>query len=135
VHELSIATSLVEALLEIAKKQSSNKVIEVQLRVGKLRLLSLEQLKFAYEILSKGTLLERSKLTIEETPGFTRCLNCGYAKEFETSDMAFHFALPEMKCPKCTAPLNVEGGDECVITKVRMVAPSRLSNVNTAGQI
>ena len=123
-HELSIATALVESLTEIANKQAATKVLAVQLKVGKLRLISLDQLKFSYEILSKGTLLEGSKLTIQETPGFTRCPNCGYAKEFETNDMSFHFALPTMKCPKCTTDLKIEGGDECVITKVRMALPS-----------
>jgi len=127
VHELSIATSLVEELLEIAKKESSNKIVEVHLKIGKLRLISVDQLRFSYEILSKGTLLEGSQLTIEETPGFTRCPNCGYAQQFETSDMSFHFILPTMKCPKCLSDLQVEGGDECVITKVRMTLPSQPS--------
>jgi hydrogenase nickel incorporation protein HypA/HybF len=127
VHELSIATSLVDALLEIAKKQSAIKVLAVQLKVGKLRLISLDQLRFSYEILSKGTLLEGSRLTIKETPGITTCPNCGYSREFETGDMSFHFTLPTMKCPKCATDLKIEGGDECVITKVRMSLPSQPS--------
>ena len=127
-HELSIATSLIDALLEIAKKQSSNKVVAVQLRVGKLRLISVDQLRFSYEVLSKGTVLEGSQLTVVETPGFTRCPNCGYGREFKTADASFHFALPQMKCPKCATNLKIEGGDECIITKVRMTTPSRLTN-------
>jgi len=123
VHELTIATSLVEALLEIAKKQSSSKIVAVYLRVGKLRLISLDQLRFSYEVLSKGTLLEGSTLTIEETPAFTRCQNCGYSKEFESSDPSYHFTLPTLKCPNCASDLNIEGGDECLITKVRMTVP------------
>jgi hydrogenase nickel incorporation protein HypA/HybF len=115
---------LVDALLEIAKKQDATRVIAVQLRVGRLRLISLDQLRFSYEILSKGTLLEESRLIIEETAGFTRCPNCGYAREFETSDISFHFALPTMKCPKCATDLKIEGGDECVVTKVRMALAS-----------
>jgi len=127
VHELSIATSLVEALLEIAKKQDATKILAVQLKVGRLRLISLDQLRFSYQVLSKGTLLEGSRLTIEETPGFTRCPNCGYAEQFEASDISFHLTLPNMKCPKCATDLKIEGGDECVITKVRMTIPSRPS--------
>jgi hydrogenase nickel incorporation protein HypA/HybF len=128
VHEFAIATSLVEALFDIAKKQSSTKVIEVQLKVGKLRLLSLDQLRFSYEILVKGTLLEGSRLTIEETQAFARCPNCDYAQELvETGDFSFHFGLPRMNCPKCSADLLLEGGDECLITKVRMVIPSKPS--------
>jgi len=127
VHELSIATSLVEQLSEIAKKQAATKVVTVRLRVGKLRLISLDQLRFSYEILSKGTLLEGSRLTIEETPGFTRCPNCHYVREFKTGDMLFHFTLPTMKCPECATALKIEGGDECLITQVRMILPSQPS--------
>jgi hydrogenase nickel incorporation protein HypA/HybF len=125
VHEFAIATSLVEALFEIAKKQSSTKVIEVQLKVGKLRALSLDQLRFSYEVLSKGTLLQGSRLLIEETSGSARCPNCNYAQGLpETGDFTYHFGLPSMNCPKCATPLILEGGDECLITKVRMVIPS-----------
>jgi hydrogenase nickel incorporation protein HypA/HybF len=124
VHEFSVATSLVEALLEIARKQSSSKVVEVQLKVGKLRLLSLEQLKFSYDILAKGTILEGSRLKIEETPGFAKCPKCGFTEQLETSDATFHFGLPRMNCPRCATPLSIEGGDECLITKVRMRIPT-----------
>ena len=124
-HEFAIATSLVEALFEIAKKQSSTKVIEVQLKVGKLRALSLDQLRFSYEVLSRGTLLQGSQLIIEETSGSARCPNCNYVQELpETGDFTYHFGLPRMNCPKCETPLILEGGDECLITKVRMVIPS-----------
>jgi len=124
-HEFSIATSLVESLFEIARKQSSTKVVEVQLKVGKLRLVSLDQLRFSYEILSKGTLLEGSKLTIEETPAITRCLNCNSAETIDSNDFSFHFGLPKMMCQRCGGELVVEGGDECLITKVRMVIPAK----------
>lgn len=129
-HELSVATSLVESLTEVAMKKSATKVIEVELKVGKLRLLSLDQLRFSYEILSKGTLLEGSKLSIEETPGSVRCLNCTYSEMIESKDPSYHFGLPQMRCPRCGADLVVEGGDECLISRVRMVIPP--SSVNSA---
>jgi hydrogenase nickel incorporation protein HypA/HybF len=131
VHEFAIATSLVEALLELVKKQSASKVLEVHLRVGKLRVLSIDQLKFSYEILSKGTALEGSLLDVEETPGYARCTNCHYAEKLETDDFSFHFSLPQMTCPQCGANLILEGGDECLITRVRMIAPSASSAVPT----
>ena len=130
-HELAIATSLVEELLELVKKQSSSKVLEVHLRVGKLRVLSIDQLKFSYEILSKGTALEGSLLDVEETPGYARCTNCHHAEKLETDDLSFHFSLPQMTCPQCGTNLILEGGDECLITRVRMLAPSARSTVPT----
>jgi len=127
VHEFSIATSLVESLLEIANNQAATKVLSVHLKIGKLRLISLDQLRFSFGILSKDTLLENSRLEIEETPGVKRCPNCAYRSEFETEDMFFHFTLPTLKCPHCGANLEIAGGDECVITKVRMIIPSQES--------
>ena len=123
-HELAIATSLVESLLELAKKQSSSKVLEVHLKVGKLRVLSIDQLKFSYEILSKGTALEGSILQVEETPGYARCTNCNYTEKLEIDDLSFHFSLPQIICPQCGVNLILEDGDECLITRVRMIAPS-----------
>ena len=130
-HELAIATSLVESLLELVKKQSANKVLEVHLSVGKLRALSIDQLKFSYEILSKGTALEGSLLEVEETPGYARCTNCYYAEKLEIDDLSFHFSLPQMTCPQCGTNLILEGGDECLITRVRMIASSASSTVPT----
>jgi len=125
VHEFSIATSLVESLLEIANNQTATKVLSVHLKVGKLRLISLDQLRFSYRILSKDTLLENSRLEIEETPAVKRCPNCAYHSEFETEDTFFHFTIPTLKCPHCGTNLEIDGGDECVITKVRMKIPSQ----------
>jgi len=130
VHELAIATSLTEALLELVKEHSSSKVLEVHLKVGKLRVLSIDQLKFSYEILSKGTPLEGSILQVEETPGYARCTNCNYAEKLETDDLSFHFSLPQITCPRCGVNLILEGGDECLITRVRMIAPSATSVVS-----
>ena len=129
-HELAIATSLTEALLELVKEHSSSKVLEVHLKVGKLRVLSIDQLKFSYEILSKGTALEGSTLQVEETPGYTRCTNCNYTEKLEIDDLSFHFSLPQITCPQCGVNLILEGGDECLITRVRMIAPSATSVVS-----
>ena len=123
-HEYSIATSIVEAVLDLAKRQNSSRVVEVKMSIGKLRVLSVDQLRFSYEILSKGTILEGSRLTVQETSGWVRCPKCGYANKIETDDESFHFGIPSMICPTCGTNLSIEGGDECVITKVRMLIPT-----------
>ena len=132
-HELAIATSLTEALLELVKEHSSSKVLEVHLKIGKLRVLSIDQLKFSYEILSKGTALEGSILQVEETPGYARCTNCNYTEKLEIDDLSFHFSLPQITCPRCGVNLILEGGDECLITRVRMIAPSATPVVSMNG--
>jgi hydrogenase nickel incorporation protein HypA/HybF len=124
-HEFTITTYLVEALLDLVKQQGSRRVLEVHLKVGRLRALSVEQVKFSYNILAKGTVLEGSKLIVDEANGTVHCATCNYREEFNPEDpLLFHYGLPRLDCPKCGKPLAIEGGDECVITKVRMVVPS-----------
>ena len=125
-HELSLATSLVDTLLEYAQKNDTRgKLLEVHLRVGKLRAISIEQLKFSYQLLAKDQFLNGSKLIVEETPALIHCPKCGFKKNFEVVDESYHFALPTLSCPKCGMAVDLEGGDEVVITKVRIQASSK----------
>jgi hydrogenase nickel incorporation protein HypA/HybF len=124
VHEFSMTSWIVDALLDLARKQQSKQVLEVHLRIGKLRVLSVDQVKFCYGILTKGTVLEGSNLIVEEPPGKVRCGNCGYSGEFDPEGDAYHFGIPPLICPVCGGSLVIEGGDECVITRVRMQLPS-----------
>jgi hydrogenase nickel incorporation protein HypA/HybF len=123
-HEFTVTSWIVDALLDLVKKQGASKVLEVHLRVGKLRALSLDQLRFCYDVLSKENALEGSNLIIEESAGKVRCVNCSYQGEFNPEGDAYHFGLPPLSCPHCGGSVSVEGGDECVITKVRMQIPS-----------
>ncbi len=123
-HEFTVTSWIVDALLELVRKQGASQVSEVHLRVGKLRALSLEQLRFCYGVLSKGTVLEGSRLLIEQNVGKVRCDNCGYCGEFDPEGDTYHFGILPLACPMCDGIVSVEGGDECVITKVRMQVPS-----------
>ncbi len=120
-HEFSIASSLVDTLMEFAEKDDlQGKLLEVHLRIGKLRAISIEQLKFSYKVLAKGQFLNGSKLIIEEIPAIIHCPECGLKEDFELVDDSYHFGLPTLSCPRCGAPVNLEGGDAVVITKVRI---------------
>ena len=123
-HEFSVTSWIVEALLDLVKRQGASRVVEVQLRIGSLRALSTDQVKFCYGVLARGTPLQGSRLVIEEVPGKLRCSACSYHSEFTPHDEAYHFGIPPLACPECGEALLIEGGDECVISKVRMMIPS-----------
>lgn len=134
-HEFSFATSIVESLLELANEQRASKVLEVHMRIGKLRALSTEQLSFSYGILAKGTILEGSQLTIEESAGSLRCTHCEYHGEFDPEgDLSFHFGIPPLICPRCGSGLSIEGGQECTITSVRMLLSTTMKEVKSAAE-
>ena len=123
-HEFSVTSWIVDALLDLVKRHEASRVLEVHLRIGSLRALSVDQVKFCYGVLAKGTKLQGSRLVVEEVPGKLRCSACTYQAELNPHDDAYHFAIPPLLCPECGAALLIEGGDECVIAKVRMLLPS-----------
>jgi hydrogenase nickel incorporation protein HypA/HybF len=134
-HEFFFATSIVESLLDLANKQGASKVLEVHLRIGKLRALSTEQLRFSYGILASGTVLEGSHLIVEGSAGRLKCPQCNYHGEFDPEgDLSFHFGIPPLICPQCAGGLTIEGGDECMITSVRMVLPTAMQGSEAAAE-
>jgi hydrogenase nickel incorporation protein HypA/HybF len=121
-HELSIATVLVNTLLDYQRKHEKlTKILEVYVRIGKLRAISIEQLAYSYDLLVNGTSLAGSKLVFEEVPAKMNCPKCNFSDNFDMKGDSFHFAVPSLSCPRCETQLNLEGGDELQIAKIRVV--------------
>ena len=96
---------------------------EVHLTIGKLTFLGLEQVKFAYNILVKNTILEDSTLHIEQKDGVVQCNNCGYVGDLKyKDDPVYRVPSPTLNCPKCGGTVNIVGGKECTIKSVKLVA-------------
>jgi len=122
VHEFSITSQVVQSVLAEAEKREAKKITEVNLVIGKLTFLGLEQVQFAYEALTKGTIAEGSKLVIEEQEGFVKCSNCGYQGGFKyEDDPLYHVPVPTLKCPECSGTVNITAGKECTIKNIKML--------------
>ena len=120
-HEGSITTRIVESVLQEAKKRDAKKVIEVHLVIGKLTFLNPEQVRFWYEVLTKDTIMESSKLKIEESEGIVKCPKCAYEGDFRyVDDPALHIPTPTLTCPKCGGIVEIVGGKDCLIKNVKM---------------
>jgi hydrogenase nickel incorporation protein HypA/HybF len=79
-HELSIALSIVEGAEEEAARCGAAGVSSVHLRLGMLAGVVKEALLFAYEQACEGTLLEGSRLVIEDVPVLIQCPGCNEAR-------------------------------------------------------
>jgi hydrogenase nickel incorporation protein HypA/HybF len=122
VHEFSVTSQIVQSVLAEAEKRGAKKVTEVDLVVGKLTFLGLEQLRFAFEVLTKDTILEGAKLVIEEQEGIVKCSNCGYEGGFKyEDDPLYHVPIPTLKCPKCGSIVEISAGKECTIKSIKML--------------
>jgi hydrogenase nickel incorporation protein HypA/HybF len=122
-HEFSVMTQIVDSILEEAKKHDATKVEQVDLEVGDFTMLGEEQLKFAYEVLSKDTILQGSTLRIVHRKGSIKCESCGFEGEMRLAEDSPHRLVPILECPKCNSPAKIVEGRECVIRNIRMVVP------------
>jgi hydrogenase nickel insertion protein HypA len=129
VHEYSVAEELVRAVLaQLAERGlAGEKVEEVHLRKGELRLLSDEALKQAYEILTLSTPLEGSKLVLEEVKALVSCQSCGYrGPAGYCDDPSFHFLAPILECPRCGGLVELIHGRELELVQLVLSAPEEV---------
>ena len=113
-HEVSVVTSLVDAV--IAELQKYN-VIKVNSALITLVALGEEQMAFAYEIVTQDTILEGSQFIVEHEPIELECWDCGYkgpAKVLSDPDFDTH-SIPILACPECGGKVTVTSGQSCMV--------------------
>lgn len=71
--------------------------------------LTRESLTMAFEILSKGTKAEGSKLSVRFTKGRVECPRCGFAGRIPVRRDE-HRVDPAFACPECGSSLKVVSG-------------------------
>ncbi len=115
-HELSIALSIIEGASEEARKHAGAPVQAVHLKVGALSGVVKDALLFSWEIASEGTLLENSRLEIEEIPVVVFCENCGENKTLKT--------INNFVCPRCGKSVSeLVSGRELLVTALALSEP------------
>lgn len=121
-HEVSVVSDLVSAILRELEKYDVVKVEEVTLVIGDMTNLGEEQMEFAYEIVTKDTKLEGSKLVVEHEKIRVTCDACGYegGVEMLESDYGEH-TIPILSCPKCKGKVKVIAGQTCMVKNLRIV--------------
>jgi hydrogenase nickel incorporation protein HypA/HybF len=76
-HELSIATRLVELAIDAVRSAGEDRAIEtLHIRVGALSGVVTEALEFCWEVAAEGTPCQGSRLDIEVVPARVYCPSC-----------------------------------------------------------
>ncbi len=91
-HELGIMTGVMEAVDQSARQAGALKVLKVTLSIGEMTEAIDDSLRFAFEVLTEGTISEGAELVINMVKPKSRCLDCGNEYEHDR----FHMA-----CPAC----------------------------------
>lgn len=116
VHELTVATSLIELASARAAREGGGRISRVVIRVGVLQHVA-RSIRFCFEAAARGTPCEGAVLEIEEVPLTVRCPNCGEGK---VPSGPYNF-----RCRDCGAPTpHVVTGRELQFVSLSLAEPT-----------
>lgn len=114
-HEIGIASSIVECVAAEAQRHPGTPVIAVGVRIGELAAVDKDALDFAFECITRDTEWEHLRLEVEWRPRREKCLEC--SEEFVVPDL-------NLVCPKCGAVNSrTIGGTELDIAYLELEEP------------
>jgi hydrogenase nickel incorporation protein HypA/HybF len=103
-HELSLAQAILDT---VTSRAATRPVRRVDVRIGHLRQVVPDSLRFSWEMLTDGSALAGSELVIEHVPAVVHCGSCG-------ADT--HLDLPVLACGSCDSlDVVLTSGDELQI--------------------
>jgi len=111
-HELAIAESIINTVVDESKKNGCKAVTKIVVRVGALTDIVPEALQFGFEVASAETVISGAKLEIESVPVKGNCNNCSI--NFELHEHIF-------VCPECESfDIKMTQGDELDIAYIEI---------------
>ena len=119
-HEYGLVQDVVDLVLQRTSEVGDDRVASVRIEVGEFLVASRESLETAFEILTRGTRLEGSRLEVREVPGRAVCEACGF--QGSGSDLGEALSEPPalLLCPRCAAPLLVTSGAGMALVGVEL---------------
>ena len=109
-HELSIMKDLLRQLVSLSEMHGLQRVDEVEVDVGELRLMVPEIMQEIFTQISKETPLEHANLIIREIKARGRCLKC---------DKEFSPEITSYQCPMChDTEVEIIQGNDIVIQSI-----------------
>lgn len=111
-HELSLAESVREIVEETARANHATRVTLVRLEIGRLAQVEVDAMRFAFDVVIRGSLAEHARLEIVEVDGTAWCLGCSATVALGQRGDA---------CPACGGyQLKVSGGDRTRVLDIEI---------------
>lgn len=111
-HEMSLAESVREIVDEAARANGARRVTRVRLEIGKLAQVEIEAMRFAFDIVKRGSLAQGAQLDIVEPDGTAWCMPCAAPVAIAQRGDA---------CPQCGSyQLQVTGGDRMRVMDIEI---------------
>ena len=111
-HEMALAESVREIVDDAARAHGACRVAAVRLEIGKLSQVEVQAMRFAFEVVKRGSLAEAARLDIVETDGAAWCMRCSTTVAIAERGQA---------CPHCQGwQLQVSGGDRMRVIDIEI---------------
>ena len=111
-HEMSLAESVREIVDETARSNGARRVAAVRLEIGRLAQVETEAMRFAFDVVMRGSLADTARLEIVETDGTAWCMRCSKPVLIERRGAA---------CPACAShQLQVTGGERLRVLEIEV---------------
>lgn len=112
-HEMSIVQALIEQVeAEVQKSGQAGRVVGLDLVVGRLSGVHVDSIRFAYEVLTPGSILAGSTLRINEPAAYSACRACGAREAIEELSMY---------CPRCgSGDIVIDGGRDLLLQSIEL---------------
>ena len=112
-HEVGIMESALAAVLQRAREQGAHRVHRIVLRSGSLSGVEPEALRFAFDVVTRGTAAAGAELAIDAVPALAHCPDCNV--DF-AAESGFIFS-----CPHCNRLCGeLRQGRELELTRIEM---------------
>ena len=113
-HELSIASNVVELASQHAAEHGGARVAAVTLRIGSLASVHADALRVSFDFVRIGTLLQEAELRIVAVPVRVWCTACQAERELP--------GVQRFACPVCDAPTaDIRAGRELELESIELV--------------
>jgi hydrogenase nickel incorporation protein HypA/HybF len=113
VHELSVAQSLIDILLEQLSAHPPAAVEVVHISVGRLSGVDPAALQSAFHVTAGGTIVQGAKLEIIDVPVRIWCPRCNAERDVK--------AITELRCVTCAELSNdLRSGRELIVDRVQI---------------
>jgi hydrogenase nickel incorporation protein HypA/HybF len=112
-HEMSLAEGVLGVVQDAARPHAPCTVRTVRLEIGALAAIEGEALRFAFEVVKRGSVADGAQLDIVELPGVAWCMQCCRSVPIEARGEP---------CPQCGSfQLQVTGGDQMRVKELELV--------------
>lgn len=102
-HEISLATKVIEIVEDSIRGQNVEKVTKIEVELGEFSSVTPEQFKTVFEMVAQDTIAQNAELKILLKPGRIRCLQCEYEGKAKSIQNHNHKHMLMVECPMCNS--------------------------------